>query len=531
MTAQVSGDNLIGLDHSSHNPSTFKSFDPREGKPDGFEFHEADAFEIEQALNLAEQAAHDLRGRTTEQICGLLSAIREEISNLGDTLVEMADRESALGLDRLRGERDRTTNQIRLFTDLIQEGSWVDAVIDTALPERKPLPRPDIRRMLMPLGPVAVFGASNFPLAFSVAGGDTVSALAARNPVVIKAHPAHPATSELVGEAIVKAVRMLNFHPGTFALLHGLRPEPSIALAEHPKTKAVAFTGSQRAGRALFDAAARRPSPIPVFSEMGSVNPVFVLDETLAKNADAIAEGLFRSVMLGVGQFCTCPGLVFAIESEALARFTGKLTELFADAGPGVMLNGTVAKGYAQAVGRASGIGGVSIQRSWRPADPAKTEGQPSLLLTSAENWLEHHELHEEIFGPATVVVRCDGSSQMLECAQALDGTLTATIHGTPNELATHSKLLRILSDKAGRIIFNAYPTGVEVGYAMHHGGPYPSTTDPRFTSVGARAILRFVRPVCFQGFPDAQLPPELQNANPRGIWRTVNGKLTREAL
>ena len=431
----------------------------------------------------------------------------------------------------LRGERDRTINQLKLFAELSREGSWVDARIDTPKSDRKPLPKPDLRRMLEPLGPVAVFGASNFPMAFSVAGGDTASAFAARNPVIVKAHPAHPATSEMVGAAVMRAVEKSGLPKGTFGLLHGMSPAVSVALVTNPHVKAVGFTGSLRAGRALFDAAAKRPEPIPVFAEMGSVNPVFLLPSAMEKHAESTAEALYRSMTLSVGQMCTCPGLAFAVASDGFDTFSRRLFEQTDQGAPSTMLNAAIAKGFAEGFGKVSEIAGVEARVSTRASDPQKTEGRPGVLLTDAPTWLEHHELREEIFGPSTAMVRCETTEEMLHCVRELEGSLTATVHGTPEELERNSELVSILRRKAGRLIFNGYPTGVEVGYAMQHGGPYPATTDARFTSVGTAAILRFARPVCLQNFPDAALPAELQNANPLGIWRMVDGKLTRDGL
>lgn len=525
------GKNFIGPQLSNTGEKTFRAYAPREGQSIDPPFFEATAAEVDRAMGLAAEASVRLRKLDADAIVRFLIAIREEIAAIGDPLIERASQETALDADRIKGERERTLNQIRLFANIVQEGSWVDARIDTPLPERKPLPRPDIRRMLEPLGPIAVFGASNFPLAFSVAGGDTISAFAARNPVVVKAHPAHPGTSELVATAISNAVKACSMPDGTFSMLHALAPDASIALAAHPKTKAVAFTGSLRAGRALFDAGARRPDPIPVFAEMGSVNPVFVLPEALERNRESIADGLFRSVNLGVGQFCTSPGLVFGSRGNALQKFREQLIKGFESAQPGTMLNAAIQRGYSEKFKSMAAVAGVGSHCSWRAAAPERTEAPPGLFTTDSHTWLANHELHEEIFGPATVLIECESDAQLLEAANALEGTLTATIHATPEELARHPDLIDILSRKAGRLIFNGYPTGVEVGYAMHHGGPYPATTDARFTSVGAAAIYRFARPVCYQNFPEQLLPAELQDANPRNIWRMIDGQWTQDPV
>ena len=528
---EIHGKNIIGFELSGSGEKTFSAFNPRAGEAIPPAFFEAQESEVNRALDLAATAAPQLRKLSAEQIADFLTQVREEIAGIGDSLIERAAEETALDKGRLTGERERTLNQIGLFVNIVQEGSWVDARIDPALPDRKPLPRPDIRRMQRPIGPVAVFGASNFPLAFSVAGGDTVSAFAAGNPVIVKAHPAHPGTSELVASAIVRAVKSSGMPEGTFSMLHGKRPEVSLMLIMHAHTRAVGFTGSERAGRALFDAAARRRDPIPVYAEMGSVNPVFILPEVLNAGAQSIAEGLFRSVSLGVGQFCTCPGLVFAPEAPGFRDFRERLIGEFEKASPASMLNPAIAHGYQERTGSVAAASGVESHASTRGSDPKLTEAQPHVFVTNAQTWLGNKALHSEIFGPATILVHCGSEAGLLEAARALEGSLTATIHGTPEELRKHSELIELLSHKAGRLVFNGYPTGVEVGYAMHHGGPYPATTDEKFTSVGAAAIYRFARPVCYQNFPESLLPPELQNANPRGIWRMIDGRLTRDAI
>src|SRR5499427_6959579 len=394
-----------------------------------------------------------------------------------------------------------------MFADLIREGSWVDARIDTPLPDRRPIPKPDLRRMLVPVGPVAVFGSSNFPLAFSVAGGDTASALAAGCPVVVKAHPAHPGTSEMVARAIASAVAATGMPAGVFSMLHGVGHEVGLGLVKHPLTRAVGFTGSLRGGRALFDAAASRPDPIPVYAEMGSVNPVFVLPGALRERAEAIAEGLKNSVTLGVGQFCTCPGLAVGLLDENFARFADKLGGLIAGAQPGTMLYPGILEGYEAGVKRLSDLEGLQTTQSRIEPDAAKTEARPAVFSTNARTFMRHHELREEVFGPSTVVVSCDSRQEMERVARNLEGHLTATIHGTAEDLRDYDWLVSILENKAGRLIFNGYPTGVEVCASMHHGGPYPATTDSRSTSVGTAAINRFVRPIAYQNFPQSLLP------------------------
>jgi 2,5-dioxopentanoate dehydrogenase len=449
-----------------------------------------------------------------EVLAGFLEQIGDRILAIGDRLISTCAEETALSADRLLGERARTVNQLKMFADRVREGSWVDARIDTAIPDRKPIPRPDLRRMLLPLGPVAVFGASNFPLAFSVAGGDTASALAAGCPVVVKPHPGHPSTSALVATAILTAAEDCRMPDGVFAMIEETSVEIGLALVRHPLMRAVGFTGSTRAGRALYDAANSRPEPIPVFAEMGSLNPIFVLPAALEKRWEKIASGLTGSVSLGTGQFCTKPGLVFGQESAAFSQFSSRLGDELSRVPQGRMLNGTILKRFEDSVSKAK--------------DYIKAEGGAYLLVTDGKQFSEERLLHEEIFGPATLLVNCENSDELIELAGKLDGQLTATIHAEPGDEALSDRLLRVLQDKAGRIVWNGYPTGVEVCPAMHHGGPYPATTDSRFTSVGTAAIQRFARPLCFQDLPPALLPPELQNINVRKIWRTINGELTK---
>ena len=490
-------------------------------------FEEASDTHVDRALDAAEQAFHEYRQKSADTRAGLLDQIAEQIETI-DGLLEAATAETALPSARLAGERVRTAGQLRMFADLVREGSWVDARIDRARPDRTPLPKPDIRRMLVPIGPVAVFAASNFPLAFSVAGGDTAAALAAGCPVVVKAHPAHPATSELAARAVINAVHATGMPPGIFSLIHSTRNDVSAALVRHPRTTAVAFTGSLRAGRALFNIAASRPEPIPVYAEMGSVNPVFLLPGALDERADAIAEGLMNSVTLGTGQFCTNPGVAIGIGDERFAHFMRRMKDLIGDARPDRMLYPAILQSYEAGVHRLSAIEGTSTIRSSIIAD---SQARPSLFETTAHTFMRHRELGEEVFGPSTVVVRCSSRDEMEAVARHLEGQLTATIHGSPADLAEYAPLVSILERKAGRLIFNGYPTGVEVCASMQHGGPYPATTDPRSTSVGTAAILRFARPVAWQNFPQSSLPQELRDANPRGIWRLIDGSLTRQPV
>jgi NADP-dependent aldehyde dehydrogenase len=495
-------------------------------------FKEATIAGVNQVFEAAEAAFDEYRGLPAERRAVFLEAIAEEIEALGDELLSVASSETALPIaERLMGERSRTVNQLKLFAALIREGSWVSARIDLAIPDRKPAPKPDIRRMLIPIGPVAVFSASNFPLAFSVAGGDTASALAAGCPVVLKAHPAHPATSELTAAAIVRAAKKTGMPDGVFSLLQSSRNEIAIEVVRHPLAKAVAFTGSLRAGRALFDAASRRPDPIPVYAEMGSSNPVFLLPGALKERGDAIAQGMAASVNMGGGQFCTSPGLSFGIDDEHLKRFSEKLSHLMAQAAAPTMLHAGIARSYDDAVGRWSSIAGVDTLRSDAIGDIDKQQARPALFVTSLGTFEENPELGEELFGPSTLVVRCGSPADLNAVARGLEGHLTATVHGTSEDVVQYAGLLSILEKKVGRLILNGFPTGVEVCPSMQHGGPYPATTDSRTTSVGTDAILRFARPLAYQNFPGASLPLELRNENPLGIWRLIDGRLSKDSL
>jgi 2,5-dioxopentanoate dehydrogenase len=524
---EPSGSNLIAGEAIDGTGTGFHAVDPATGESLQPLFRDGTAADADRALAAAETAFQQYGRAPAGTRARLLRAIADEIVELGDPLIERASRETGLPAGRLQNERGRTVGQLRLFADLVEEGSWVDARIDRPDRDRAPLPKPDLRRMLVALGPVVVFGASNFPLAFSVAGGDTASALAAGCPVVCKAHPAHPGTSEMVGRAITRAVKSTGLHAGVFSLLHGRSHEVGLALVRHPATRAVGFTGSLRGGRALFDAAAARPQPIPVYAEMGSVNPVFLLPSALRERRDALAQGLAASITLGVGQFCTNPGVVVARAGEEFDSFRDTLADRIREAPAGTMLYHGISHAYAAGVDRLRERGAASIARG-SAATAASCAGEPSLHLTDATRFLAEPELQEEVFGPASVLVAATSTDELEQVAAALEGQLTATIHGTEEELRQHSRLVEILERKVGRLIFNGLPTGVEVGHAMQHGGPYPASTDPRSTSVGSAAIFRFARPVCFQDFPQEVLPPALRDRNELGIWRLVDGELTR---
>ena len=523
------GRSLIAGELGSQKGKTFRAFSSGVGKQIDPEFHEASAEEVDRAVEQAERAFHVTRKMQPGKIAEFLERIGDEIVNLGDELLERGSAESGLPQQRLTAERGRTVGQLKLFAAVVRDGSWVDARIDRAIPDRKPLPKPDARRMLIPIGPVVVFGASNFPLAFSVAGGDTASALATGCPVIVKAQRAHPGTSELVATAIQKAVSSTGMPPGVFSLLQGSH-EVGMRLVKHPLVKAVGFTGSQKGGRALFDAAAQRPEPIPVYAEMGSVNPVFVLPGALQERADAIAEGLKGSATLGVGQFCTQPGVVLGLADKTMDGFVEKFTGLMSQVAPGTMLHAGILKTYEEGTRTFSSIGGVKVAaKSSAAADSQKTQASAAVFTTDDATFLKEERLREEVFGPSTLVVRCGSRDALEKAARAMEGNLTATIHGTPADLKEYASLVSILETKVGRLVFNGFPTGVEVCASMHHGGPWPATTFPNYTSVGTAAILRFGRPICYQSFPQDALPEELKDGNPRKIRRTVDGVLTRD--
>lgn len=525
----ISGQWIAGQT-SQQGAAYFHSLNPRTGAQ-GEAFANATADEIDRAVMAAQAAFSEMRMYPAARLADLLDAIAVAIEGLGDELLAVTDFETGLGLVRLAGERARTTGQLRKFAALLREGSYVEAIIDRAQPERQPAPRPDIRRMLVPIGPVAVFAASNFPYAFSVAGGDTASALAAGCPVIVKAHPGHPATSDRVARAVNAAVAAQGFPPGTFSLIQGDQVEVGQALVTHPGICAVGFTGSLRAGRAIFNAAAARPVPIPVYAEMGSINPVVILPGALTARAEALADGLVASATLGTGQFCTNPGLVFVIDDRAGQQFIARFTEKMAATQPGVLLNPAVQQGLISAVAGTLARPGVSLLTGGEALPGPACGYAHTVLATTADVFRAEPALQAEHFGPVTLFVRCASFDDLLDTLAVLEGNLTATVHAEPDELEIAGRLFAILREKAGRLIWNGFPTGVEVVHAMQHGGPYPATTASWTTSVGMMAIRRFLRPVAFQNWPDALLPDALKNANPLGIWRIVDDVLTRDAL
>jgi len=530
-TLELQGQSLIGDSTSSVEGEYIQAVNPATGEKLEPRFYSASADDVERAAQLAQAAFFPFANTTGHARAKFLRAVADRIAQNTDVLVERAHLETGLPLPRLQGEVGRTTGQLRLFAEVLEEGSWLDARIDLAIPDRKPLPRSDIRSMLRPLGPVVVFGASNFPFAFSVAGGDTASALAGGNPVIVKAHPAHPGTSELVGRLIQQVVAESGLPPGAFSLLFDAGIAVAQSIVKHPVVQAVAFTGSTTAGKALMKLCAERPTPIPCYAEMGSTNPLFILPNAMQERAATIANGLKGSFTLGSGQFCTKPGLVFVPQGED-EQFVGVLRSGVDELGRMGMLTPGIADKYTAAVEERKAQGSAELLADANADGQSPcASGQPAVFAVPLKEFLAEKELEEEIFGPTTLLVHYGAVKDLTSVAERLHGHLTATIHATDKDLERAGDLLKALESKVGRILFNGYPTGVEVCHAMVHGGPFPATSDSRTTSVGTRAILRFCRPVCYQDTPDSLLPPALQQANPLNIMRLVNGELRRDAI
>ncbi|MDA0194322.1 MAG: aldehyde dehydrogenase (NADP(+)) [Bacteroidetes bacterium] len=516
----------LGYTTSSLGSDSFTAINPQDGQTIEGLFVDATSEEINKAVVLAEKAFSVYKKTTNETRTAFLEAIASEIENLGDELINTGMQETALPQARLQGERGRTCGQLRFFASIVKEGSYVDARIDTAMPDRAPIPKPDIRQMSIALGPVAVFGASNFPLAFSVAGGDTASALAAGCPVIFKAHPAHPNTSDLVASAIIKAAQNTGMPDGVFSMVHGRANRVGEELVKHPAVKAVGFTGSFRGGKALFDLANQREEPIPVYAEMGSTNPVFILPGAL-KDAKGLATGMIGSISLGVGQFCTNPGLSFIPQTEDGKAFIDAITEYVTASDGGTMLTQGIKSAYEAGKANLEVQSGVqSLARSKKPPSSAGVEAQ--IYQVSTKEFSNNPILAREVFGPSSVIVNYKDKEDILTIARNLDGHLTATVHGTPEDFKEYRELFDILEGKVGRILINGFPTGVEVCHSMVHGGPFPATTASQTTSVGGNAIQRFVRPVSYQNFPDDLLPEQLKNRNSLKIMRLIDGELTR---
>lgn len=527
----LQGHNIIGFEVTAKGKGSFQSFSTLQRTYLPEHFHVVTDEEIEVAIKKSVAAFIIFSKTAFIQRAIFLEAIAEEILNIGDFLLERAHLETGLPLPRLTGERDRTMNQLKLFATLLREGSWADAVIDTAMPERKPLPRSDIRRILQPVGPVAVFAASNFPFAFSTAGGDTASALAAGCPVIVKAHSAHAGTNELMAHAIRKAAERTGMPDGVFSSLNGEGVLLGQRLALEPSIKAIGFTGSYRAGMALYNTVTqKRKEPIPLYAEMSSINPVILLPETLALKTAETATTLAASITLGVGQFCTNPGLLFVIRSKASEAFTESLIAALSNAAAATMLNQHICKAYYAERSRVAQTKGVKAL--FIGEDQGQVyQGTAALFTVNAQDFIRDLSLQDEVFGPCSLIVICDDRTELETALQTLHGQLTGSVFGTTDELKRYSSVVDILQQKTGRIIFNNVPTGVEVCHAMVHGGPFPATTDARTTSVGTEAIRRFVRPLCYQDCPQELLPLYLQNENTAGIMRKVNGAYTRDVI
>ncbi|WP_321370961.1 aldehyde dehydrogenase (NADP(+)) [uncultured Desulfuromusa sp.] len=507
----LTGQHIISGYPATSLSATFQAVNPAINECLEGDFAEGSAADVAAAVTLAAKDFDLFRHSSDAKRGELLNAIVSELLVLKDDIICRANLETGLPLPRLEGEFVRTINQLKMFSVFVQDGGYKQIHLDHAISDRQPLPRPDLRLTQIPIGPVAVFGASNFPLAFSVAGGDTASALAAGCPVVAKGHPAHPGTSELAGRAIQQALQNTGLPDTVFSLIQGSDHTVGAALVQHPEIKGVAFTGSQSGGRALFDLAAARSNPIPVFAEMGSVNPIFILPRAMREMGPDLAVKYAESLTLGVGQFCTNPGLLFAVKGESFDLFIENVNNVLAQAQPLPMLHVGIKQSFMAQLGKMKATQGVSSIVDKSLSDDKSCYASPALLVVSAEDFLLHPNLGEEVFGPSSLVIQCQSQEQMLLLAERLQGQLTATLHTTSDDKEFCRQLLTILVRKVGRLICNDFPTGVEVCAAMHHGGPYPATTDSRFSSVGTTAIKRFLRPVCFQNFNQDLLPPELQ--------------------
>jgi len=526
----ITGKNYIGFSLSHKGKTTFKTFNPKLNTENEPLFYEADAEEINAAVTLASEAYKTFKNTSGAQKATFLRAIADEILALDTELIKTYCAETGLPEGRAQGERGRTIFQLQSFADLVEEGSWVDAIIETAKPNRKPIPKVDLRKMLIPLGPVVVFGASNFPLAYSTAGGDTAAAFAAGCPVIIKSHPMHAGTGELVSQAITKAAQKTGMPNGVFSNLNSSGTDVGVELVKHPQVKAVGFTGSVGGGRALYDLAAQRPEPIPVFAEMGSVNPVILMPKAAQTKAEDWGKTLAGSITLGSGQFCTNPGLILGVKGADLNRFITSLAYEIVKIEPSCMLHPNIIGAYESKKAKVLSQAGLK-QVATFTNDAPKNFGRQAVTTVDGATFLNNPTLHQEVFGPFSLVVQCEDIPQLEQIIAQLEGQLTGTILAENNELEKHQNIVEALENRVGRLIFNGVPTGVEVCPAMQHGGPYPASTDSRFTAVGVNSIKRWVRPVSYQNWPNVALPDALKNENPLGILRTIDGKLTNKIL
>ncbi|MCB0461402.1 MAG: aldehyde dehydrogenase (NADP(+)) [Flavobacteriaceae bacterium] len=525
----ITGKNYIGNTLSAKGNKTYKTFNPQLNIENEHTFSEATSDEINEAVELAAKAFKSFRSTSGKQKADFLNAIADEILALDDELINVYCSESGLPEGRAKGERGRTVYQLRTFADLVTDGSWVEAAIDTAIPDREPLPKSDIRKMNIPLGPIVVFGASNFPLAYSTAGGDTAAALAAGCPVIVKSHPMHAGTGELVASAIIKAANKTNMPNGVFSNLNSSGIEVGVQLVKHPEMKAVGFTGSIRGGRALFDLAAQREEPIPVFAEMGSINPVIMLPNALKNRSESLAKTYAGSITLGTGQFCTNPGLIIGIKGYDLTNFISTLANEIVKIEPSCMLHPNIYGAYESNKAKALAQPELSVVANY-DTDVKENYARQVITTVEGKTFLANTTLHQEVFGPFSMVVQCENIEQMETIISNLEGQLTGTLIAD-DEAEKYANIISALQNRVGRIIYNGVPTGVEVCPSMVHGGPYPASTDSRFTAVGINSIKRWVRPFSFQDWPNNLLPDELKNENPLGISRNVDGKLTNQKI
>lgn len=481
--------------------------------------------DIDRRIQMAAEAFQFLKNITISERAEFMNAVADQIEALGEELLTVTHAETSLPLARLTGEKSRTVGQWRSYAKAVAAGIYTEARIDLARPEKQ---KGDLRKYNVGIGPVVVFGASNFPYAFSTAGGDTASAIGAGCSVIIKAHPAHPQTSQIMADAISAVVKAFGWPEGIFSHITGTSYEIGTYLTQHPDIRAVAFTGSFTGGKALFDIASRRKDPIPVFAEMGSINPVFAFQNLLETKAEALAKEYITSLTLGVGQFCTNPGVFIALKGNPLDRFINALKEEIQETTPAKMLHKGIFESFEKNKNIAIEQPDVELIAS---VYTESTAGSAAVIKTSAKNFINNPVLSEEVFGPFGIVVECETEDELMKIARHLKGQLTITIAATHEDMRDNSALITVLKDKCGRLLFNGMPTGVEVVYGMQHGGPFPSTTDSRFTSVGPDAVKRFVRPISFQNWPDEFLPDELKNENPLQISRMVDGIMNSESL
>ncbi|WP_296383271.1 aldehyde dehydrogenase (NADP(+)) [Winogradskyella sp.] len=520
----ITGKNYIGNDLSAKGNKSYRTFNPQLNIENETTFSEATSAEIGMACDLAEKAFHSFKTCSGKDKASFLNAIADEILALDDELIQTYCSETGLPEGRAKGERGRTVGQLRMFANLVEEGSWVEATIDTAQPDREPMPRSDIRKMLVPLGPVVVFGASNFPLAYSTAGGDTAAAFAAGCPVIVKSHPMHAGTGELVASAIIKAAEKTGMPNGVFSNINSSGIDVGVQLVKHPNVKAVGFTGSIKGGRALYDTASQRKEPIPVFAEMGSINPVIILPEALKNRTDSLAKTYASSITLGTGQFCTNPGLLLGIKGENLTNFIHSLSNEIVKIEPSCMLHPNIIGAYENNRKNALSQPELNVVADYQ-SNVQTNYARQTVTTVKDSTFLENPTLHQEVFGPYSIVVQCENAEQLEIIISRLEGQLTGTLIADNDEASNYPEVISALQNRVGRVIFNGVPTGVEVCPSMNHGGPYPSSTDSRFTAVGIHSIKRWVRPFSYQDWPNELLPNELKNENPLEISRLINNE------